>query len=93
MPAHKRALKHPHSKHVEKEIPMSLKASVERMSRDVTGTVEHLPARAEHARRVARSVAKDVAKKASAFVRENPGRALVGAFVIGFAISQVAKRA
>lgn len=72
---------------------MNLKASVERMSRDVTGTVEHLPARAQRARRMATGVAKDVSRKAVSLVHEYPGRALVGAFLVGFAISQVAKRA
>lgn len=72
---------------------MSLKASVERMSRDVTGQVEHLPARAERVRQVAAGVAKDVTRKATRLVHEHPGRALVGAFLIGFAIAKAARRA
>lgn len=72
---------------------MSLKASVERMARDVTGQVEHLPDRADRARRVASGVAKDIARKANVMVQEHPGRTLLGAFLIGFAIAKVAKRA
>jgi len=72
---------------------MSLKRSVDRISEEVTGQVEHLPARAEHAKRVVTRVAKDVSKRASVMVQEYPGRTLVGAFLIGFAIAHVARRA
>jgi hypothetical protein len=72
---------------------MSLKSSVDRISEEVTGQVEHLPARAERARKVAMRVANDVSKRASSMVQEHPGRTLVGAFLIGFAIAHVARRA
>jgi ElaB/YqjD/DUF883 family membrane-anchored ribosome-binding protein len=72
---------------------MNLKSAVESISEEVTGQVEHLPERANRARQVARRVSKDVASRAAVLVREHPGRALVGAFLIGFAIAKVAKRA
>ena len=80
-------------KRLKKENPISLKRSVDRISEEVTGQVEHLPARAEHAKRVVTRLAKDVSKRASVMVQEHPGRTLVGAFLVGFAIAHVARRA
>ena len=72
---------------------MNLKNAVEDFTQDVTGQVEQLPGRANRARRIATQLGSEVAKKATVLVREHPGRALVGAFLVGFAIAKVAKRA
>ena len=72
---------------------MNLKSAVETIADEVTGQVEHLPARATRARQVASKLGKDVARRATVLVREHPGQALVGAFLVGFAIAKVAKRA
>lgn len=71
---------------------MSFKSSVDRISDEVTGQVEHLPKRAEEVRRVVTRVAEDVSKRATTMVQDHPGRTLVGAFLIGFAIAHVARR-
>ncbi len=72
---------------------MSLKSQVEHMADEVSGQVEHLPDRAEEARKMVSEWTEDLAERATAMVREHPGRSILGAFLIGYAIAKVAKHA
>ena len=72
---------------------MSLKSRVEEMAGDVSGQVEHLPDRAEEARKMVNEFTEDLADRAISMVRQHPGRSVLGAFLIGFAIAKVAKYA
>lgn len=72
---------------------MSMKTGVEAMAEDVAGQVEHLPERAREARKMVGDWAEDVADRGIAMVRQYPGRSVLGAFLIGFAIAKVAKHA
>jgi ElaB/YqjD/DUF883 family membrane-anchored ribosome-binding protein len=72
---------------------MSLKSRVEEMADEVSGQVEHLPDRAEEARKMVSDWTQDVADRAVNMVRQHPGRSVLGAFLIGYAIAKVAKHA
>ena len=72
---------------------MSLKSRVEEMADEVSGQVEQLPDRAEEARKMVSEWTQDVADRAVSMVRKHPGRSVLGAFLIGFAIAKVAKHA
>ena len=72
---------------------MSLKSQVEHMADEVSGQVEHRPDRAEEARKMVSEWTEDLAERATAMVREHPGRSILGAFLIGYAIAKVAKHA
>jgi len=72
---------------------MSLKSRVEEIADDVSGKVEHLPDRADEARKVVSAWTQDVADRAISLVRSHPGRSILGAFLIGYAIAKVAKHA
>jgi hypothetical protein len=72
---------------------MNFKSQVESLANDFGGQVDHLPERAEKARKVVNDVARDFADRATTMVRQHPGRSLVGAFVVGWLIAKVAKHA
>lgn len=72
---------------------MSLRSQVENMADEVSGQIEHLPDRAEEARKMVSEWTEDLAERATAMVREHPGRSILGAFLIGYAIAKVAKHA
>jgi ElaB/YqjD/DUF883 family membrane-anchored ribosome-binding protein len=76
-----------------KEIAMSLKSQVESIANDFSGQVEHLPERAEQARKAVKELTRDLADRATAMVRQHPGKSILGAFIIGYAIAKVAKHA
>jgi len=72
---------------------MSFKSRVEEMADEVSGQVEHLPDRAEEARKMVSEWTEDLTDRAVAMVRQHPGRSVLGAFLIGYAIAKVAKHA
>ena len=72
---------------------MSFKTRVEEMADEVSGQVEHLPDRADEARKMVSEWTQDVTDRAVAMVRQHPGRSVLGAFLIGYAIAKVAKYA
>jgi len=72
---------------------MSFKSRVENMADEVSGQVEHLPDRAEEARKIVTEFTDDLADRAVAMIRQHPGRSVLGAFLIGYAIAKVAKHA
>ncbi|HEY4183710.1 MAG TPA: hypothetical protein VGP07_01520 [Polyangia bacterium] len=72
---------------------MSLKSQVENLADEVSGQVEHLPDRAEEARKMVGEWTQDLADRATAMVKEHPGRSILGAFLIGYAVAKVAKHA
>jgi hypothetical protein len=76
-----------------KEIVMSLKSQVESFAEEVSGQVEHLPDRAEEARKMVGAWTEDLAGRATKMVREHPGRSIIGAFLIGYVVAKVAKHA
>jgi hypothetical protein len=72
---------------------MSFKSRVEDMADEVSGQVEHLPDRAEEARKMVSEWTQDLTDRAVTMVRQHPGRSVLGAFLIGYAIAKVAKHA
>ncbi len=72
---------------------MSFKSRVEEMADDVSGQVEPLPDRAEEARKMVSEWTQDFTDRAVSMVRQHPGRSILGAFLIGYAIAKVAKHA
>ena len=72
---------------------MNLKSRLETLTDDLSGRVEHLPERAERARKVVNEMTQDMTDRAATMFRTYPLRSVLGAFAIGFIIAKVAKHA